>query len=219
MHFYGLCAICNVRQSKYDSAYAELSDIVRPRWIKTSGMIPGVLYRPPAATCQPGAVTRSLVIGMFGLNPHLRVLYPAVAAALVNQDDEITLPDDIALWLATARGKRARLSGSIGGFEMFGRRLFDKPLGIMTLAQVYFPPLAWQLAPRETSLLHVQRWTDVSHWLQLPANEHLPLDAICGLLPIVLHPKHEPETGDLWCEMLSDEITSVIECDDVTVAR
>lgn len=215
LHFYGLCERCNGLGSKYDGAYGELVKIVRPSWIRGTLMIPGRRYRTPAATCQPGAAARSVVIGMFGLNAHLRTLYPDVAEALLTEKPDVVLPEVVSLRLAMLRGRRARLSGSIGGIELFGRRLNGQALGVITMAEVYFPPLAWQLAAPEASLLDLEGWPNVSYWLRYPPDDRLPLDAVCPSMPIVLHPKHDPVTGDHWSEMLSDEISVILECDDV----
>lgn len=215
LHFFGLCADCNGLASRYDGAYCELVDIVRPSWIRGTAMLPARRYAPPAAQCQPGAAARSILIGMFGLNAHLRVLYPEVAETLLAGNASVILPEEVSLRLAMLRGRRARLSGSIGGIELFGRRLNGQALGVITMAEVYFPPLAWQLAAPEASLLDLEGWPNISYWLGYAPDERLPLDAVCASMPIVLHPKHDPVTGDLWSEMLSDEISQILDCDDV----
>ena len=155
---------------------------------------------------------------MFGLNAHLRVLYPDLAEGLLAERPIQELPDAVRLRLAMLRGRRARLGGSIGGVELFGRRIAGAALGVITMAEVYFPPLAWQLAAPEASLLDVEGWPDISFWLGYAPDERLPLDAACPSMPIVMHPKHDPATGDGWTEMISDEISVILDSEDVEPA-
>jgi hypothetical protein len=216
LHFYGLCTNCNGLQSKYDGAYAHLADLVRPLWTRTQVLLlPSQKLQLPSALFSPGGASRSMLIGMFGLSPNLRTRYPQLADDLRNEKVSIRLPGDLRLRIAIARGKRARLTGSVGGFEMFRRRLGGNPLGVMTLAQVYFPPLAWQLASNAPSLLDVEGWGDASPWLLPDPKESRPLSSMCPPLPVVLHPKHDPNGADWWCELFSDELAPLIECDDV----
>ncbi|HEV2809004.1 MAG TPA: hypothetical protein VGV93_01230 [Acidimicrobiales bacterium] len=127
----------------------------------------------------------------------------------------MTLPSDLALRLAIAGGVRARVTGPIAGFELFGRRLDGKPLGVMTTAQVHFPPLAWQLASRDHSLLDIQRWADVTEWLESPAEEETGFRDVCGALPVVVLPRYDVQ-GQLWTELLSSETTFIVHSDDVS---
>lgn len=214
IHFYGLCESCNQLQNLYDGAYVELVDIALP-WITSGLVLPDGPRQPPTTDLRPGAVARSVLIPMFGLNANLRNIYPDVASALLMRSPSVTLPADLALRLAIAAGVRARVTGAIGGFEMFGRRLDNEPLGIMTQAQVHFPPLSWHLAPRERSLLDLQGWADVTAWLERAPQEQARFSDVCGPLPVVLLPRHD-EHGNLWCEVFSDEITFNVHSDDVS---
>lgn len=214
IHFYGLCASCNQLQNLYDSAYVELVEIALP-WVTTPLALPSGPREPTTARIRPGAVARSVLIPMFGLDANLRELAPDVAAALLAKSPSVTLPKDLALRLAIAGGVRARATGAIAGFEMFGRRLDGKPLGVMTMAQVHFPPLAWQLAPRDRSLLDIQGWADVTEWLESPAEEETGFRDVCGALPVVVLPRDDVQ-GQLWTELFSSEITFIVHSDDVS---
>ena len=219
LHFYGLCPACNGLASKYDDAYCELVAILRPNWIRGTAALPGLRYRTPAVMFRPGAVARSVLIGMFGLSPTMRTLYPETAEALLAEETKVPVPDAVRLRVAMSRGRRARISGAVGRFHVLG----DGPGGargaITTMAEVYFPPLAWQLAAsdaEQSTLLDLEGWPDASFWLDSAADERLPLDAVCPSMPSVLHPVHDPLTGDGWVELFSDEITAILDSEDVT---
>jgi hypothetical protein len=94
---------------------------------------------------------------------------------------------------------------------LFGPRLNDLPLGFMNFAHMYFPPLAWQLASPQESLLDIQRWADVSRWLARDPQEVVSLNALCPTLPVVAHPSHHPREADHWVEMFSSEVTEIFE--------
>ena len=83
------------------------------------------------------------------------------------------------------------------------------------MAQVHFPPLAWQLTTHDPNLLDKQKWADVSRWLSYPPGERLTFKSVCTPLPRVELPRHA-RGGDGWVEMLSDEITFMVHSDDVS---
>jgi hypothetical protein len=214
IHFYGLCADCNQLQNQYDSAYVELVDISLP-WLNTPLILPTGPREPPRLTLRPGAAARSVLIPMFGLNTELRNTIPHVAEALLARDPVVSVRPGWKLRLAIAGGVRARVSGSVGGFEMFGRRLDGRPLGVLTMAQVHFPPLAWQLVPSDQSILDLEGWADVSRWLERPPDEEARFRDVSSALPVVELPRHG-KRGDLWTELFSDEITFIVESEDVS---
>jgi hypothetical protein len=56
LHFYGLCVDCNGLQSKYDGAYAELSDALRPLWDAVRQVeLPGARFQTPQEECNQDA--------------------------------------------------------------------------------------------------------------------------------------------------------------------
>src|SRR5205814_2707893 len=114
---------------------------------------------------------------------YLRELYPELAAALVRRAAAVRLPADVRLRLALARGTQARVTGPIVGSFLIGQTPNGRPLGIASHAQIYFPPLAWQLSYGDWDLLDLQGWADVSDWLERPADEVVALPDLCPKLP------------------------------------
>lgn len=95
IHFYGLCVSCNQLQNLYDSAYVDLVDIALP-WLRTPLALPSGPREPTTAKIRPGAVARSVLIPMFGLNANLRHVAADVAAALHAETPSVTLPSNLA---------------------------------------------------------------------------------------------------------------------------
>src|SRR5689334_3450657 len=65
MWVYGHCGDCNTIASKYDGDYAAMCRAMVDGYA-------GTRYFPPAVPISPGAVARSVLMGMFALAPHLR---------------------------------------------------------------------------------------------------------------------------------------------------
>jgi hypothetical protein len=222
LYVFGLCADCNSFQSRFDGAYGELAKHVRNLWIRdwrigTAGRVP-----LPNDEIRPGAVARSVLVGFLGLSPQLRVNFPEIAQQLLVDAPSVRLPAKLRLRLALARGTMARVTGSMAGFIAIGHAPDEDPVGIVNVGQVYFPPLAWQLAPPEPpallikpsrSLLDLQGWADVSSWLQYEPDVRRKLSSLCPTLPAVAHPRHHPAQAEWWVEMFSHKIIEILECD------
>jgi hypothetical protein len=221
---FGLCESCNNLQSRFDDSYRELVGAVRHLWIRDWRIRTAGRLALPDDLIRPGGVARSVLIGFFGLSPHLRVNFPAVADQLLSGATSIHLPAKLRLRLALARGNMARVSGATAGFLSVPHPPGEDAVGIVSLGQVYFPPLAWQLAPPgssallatpSNSLLDRQGWADVTSWLQRPPEERERLAGLCPTLPAVVHPRHHPGQSEWWVEMFSDQITEFLECDNL----
>lgn len=192
LHVYGLCGDCNGLQAQYDAAYGEFAQALYPYWIRGDILIPNGRMALPTQEVAPGAIARSVLIGMFGLNANLRMLYPQLADSLCQQLGSIQLPPDIQLRLALARGTAARVTGPVLGYGLLSR------IGFSTMAQIYFPPLAWQLAddcppsvlPRP-SLLDRQGWADVSDWISYVPTDRRDLHSLARSLPAAAHPIYD----------------------------
>ncbi len=220
---FGLCASCNHIAGRFDAAYRDLAELVRPgvpakvlttadyRWRATSGNI------------QPGAIARSVLAGMFALNPSLRERFVNIATMLADQDSEpAPLPDDVRLRLAAFGGFRARVTGSFDGWylRVGGNQRSD---GVNTAASVSFRPLAWYLAypdvPDEppnvfAPLIDIERWADVSHWVAADPEGVVPLGAeLESGLPVVDLPDRHPHDGWRWTWLLNDTICPIIDAD------
>lgn len=216
VHVHGLCRGCNALQGRYDPAYAVLADgVARQLPPESPLLIPNHVNRLPEMAVQPGAAARSILIGLMALNPNIRAVHPELQEGLLAGADAIALPNDLALRVACYRQPKAYLSGSVGGVLLFHPvRPYDMALGIMSLGSVYFPPLAWHLATRRFSWLDMQRWADVSRWLERDPLERVSLRSLLKGLPEVLHPREDSiaqEAG--WVELFSSEITFVVEGD------
>lgn len=216
LYVYGLCASCNNLASRYDAAYGELAAAVRGCWVISDVTIPSNRIALPAANVKPGAVARSILIGMFGIAPNLREIIPDTAHDLQQAASSVAPPGTADLRLALARGLRARLTGPVGGMFLFGTKINGRPPGVMTLAQVYFPPLAWQLADSEPSLLDVEGWAIVTSWLGYSPEDVVQLNELVPSLPLVVHPLHDAAArAEAWTEMFSDQIAPILEADRV----
>jgi hypothetical protein len=169
----------------------------------------------PDVDIDPGAIARSVLVGCFALDPNLRSLYPEVARALIDDAEGIELPAPMDLYLAVTRGPSARVTGSIAGFHLFGPEIDGRKVGIMTMAQIYFPPLAWQLADTPTSpLLAIEGWHRVTDWLTFPSAQWLPLGTFVKDLALVTDPRRPPRGLSDWVELLGEETTFVVEGDN-----
>jgi hypothetical protein len=152
------------------------------------------------------------MIAMYAMDPALRGLYTDLADSLLRGDSSITLPPDLRLRLAVARGNRARISGGDGGL-IIGQLAKGKPVGFVSFGSIYFPPLAWQLVPDEAPLIDRQGWAHVSSWLTLaPDDERLYSTVSPKRLPLVMHPSHDPAYPKLWIELRMPESSESVEC-------
>jgi hypothetical protein len=92
----------------------------------------------------------------------------------------------LSLGLALTLGPTARVTGGIAGYYMFRPKFRGQNIGMMSLAQIYFPPMAWQLADGDQSVLFEQEgWVDVSSWLNYDPKIIEPLNLLVPRLPVV----------------------------------
>jgi hypothetical protein len=102
---------------------------------------------------------------------------------------------------------------------MFRPKVGGRNVGIMSMAQMYFPPLAWQLADQpESVLLQHEGWHDVSSWLARAPSDSAVLSRIVRDLPLVAHPTRGPGGIQDWVELLSDETCFIVESDNAVPA-
>lgn len=154
----------------------------------------------------------------FALNPQLRTLFPDVAKGLsLNRPGP--LPDELDLRLAVAIGRRARVTGSMAGFYLFGPRSRGRPIGVMSHAQMHFAPLAWQLVSADAAdLLDAEGWPSIRDWATWGDSTGANLDELLQPLPPVRLAREHPEHGWTWSELLTDGNCFVVECGDITTA-
>jgi hypothetical protein len=217
IHLYGLCAECNTQAGQYDEAYGDFAAALRPNWVKSWQIQVPPLISTPSVTFDPGAVARSILLGMCATGPLIRRQWPDLPAQLAS-GTPLEMPPELRLFLALARGRTARVAGPIAGFPVAGPIRHDSsgaPVGINAVASVYFPPLAWELIyPGETTLTDERR-ADVTGWTTFKPGDVQVLDALVPALPMVCHPWHDPARNEHWVELFSSEITPIIECPNV----
>lgn len=218
IHLYGLCDDCNSRAGRYDGAYGEFAARLRPHWVRSWKVeIPRVLS-PPAVLLDPGAVARSILLAMCATGPLIHRMWPLLPMQLA-EGGPVQLPTGIALYLALARGKTARVAGPISGFHVTGPHLRrgddEAPRGINAVASVYFPPLAWELVHTEGTTLVDDGWADVSSWTEIRPGETRGLNTLVVGLPSVCHPWHHPTRSEGWAELLNSDLVRIVECDNV----
>ncbi|MFD3663327.1 hypothetical protein ACFWVF_22495 [Streptomyces sp. NPDC058659] len=209
----GLCEQCNnFAGARYDAAYG---DFVRRLW--TYGRAAKHLQlvdpqAPPAVSVAPGLVARSVLIGMFAISPHLRLLFPQLAAELHEGKMGIAMPETLALRMAIYPHRTARLTGPV-----YSQRVLGKREHYNTFAEVYFPPLAWVLTAQERdapfsgveSVLDRQGWAVANEWIRFGEDvTSVDLRNLCRHIPVVRHPLADPSQ---WMEMYSDEVTAFLE--------
>jgi hypothetical protein len=217
IHLYGLCADCNSQAGQYDDAYGDFARQMRPLWVKPWQVhVPAVISLPPV-TCDPGAVVRSILLGMCATGPLIHRQWPDWPIQLAS-GTPVEMPPELRLYLALARGMTARVAGPIAGFPVAGllrRDSSGNPVGINAVASVYFPPLAWELIyPGETTLSD-QRWANVTNWTTIEPGDTRVLSELVPALPAVSHPWHDPTRNQHWVELFSSEVTPIIECANV----
>jgi hypothetical protein len=208
----GLCEPCNgLAGRRCDLASGEFAG--RLETFARVGPRLGFLrpWEPPAVSVAPGLVARSIVIGMFAVSPNLRVIFPQLAADLLNERDHIRMPQGATLRFALLPERRARIAG-----PMSAHRVLTLREDFETFAEVFFCPLAWVLAPTGESalggqsVLERQEWATADKWLQYgPDVMAVDLRNLVRRVPLVSHPLSRRR--EEWIELSSDEIAPVLE--------
>jgi hypothetical protein len=188
---------------------------LQPCWVKQLKLhVPGRMTLP-AADIDPGALVRSILLGMCGTGPAIVDHWPELPKSLV-AGEPIALPTAMKLYLALAKGVSARVAGPIFGFHLMGwlkRQAADgRNIGINAIASVYFPPLAWELVHAGETILDDHGWVDVSSWTQLRPGETHTLTDLVPSLPVTHHPYHHPDLSDHWTEVLNSTRAPITEC-------
>lgn len=210
MWVYGHCSDCNAVASRHDGEYGRICRAM------VNGASGGRYYFPPPSPISPGAVARSVLMGMFALAPHLRDAEPRLARQLASDERLIDVPLKNHLYLARTFGNRGRVSGPVGWFMPL--RPSPRPgshWGANVAAQVWFTPLAWILAVPNSLNTYVDllHWQDVTDWVAHPVEHRQSLSRAAVRLPVVLHPSDSADSSDHPVELLNDEITHYLRCE------
>ncbi len=221
--FRGQCRTCNSAAGEvFDPAYGELATALLPWWRASldrnlTGPVP-----VPDVDFKPGAVTRSIVLGMCATTPIIRQNWPTVEV-LLDRSAEVTLPANMRLYMALARGRTAWVSGTAASHYHSGPRAYrgenGRPQILMSFSTVFFPPLAWRLIDENTTMLDDEGWADVSAWPSIAPDAVHNLRDFVRKLPKVRHPRHEPNGDNEWLDQIQDEVSTIMECLDVLDSR
>lgn len=219
IHLPGHCLKCNGLASKFDGAYGALATALQPCWNKSITLSLPKQIAVPDVAFDPGAVARSILLGMCATGALLEHHWPGLPMSLTT-GEPVTLPTDIKLYVALARGRSARVAGSIFGWHLGGpneRRGEDgNQIGIMAVASVYFPPLAWELVyTARDSILDELGWVDVSNWTQYQAGQVRRLAQLVPKLAPTLHPWHDPYRNGHWTELFNSDHVPIVECANI----
>lgn len=197
----GLCRSCNADAGdRYDRAYgAFVSDLGRrlvPRFPRSE---------TPAVEVAPGRVARSMLSGMLGIGPNIRVMHRELAEQ-VKAGGPVRLPGRLALRLSLYIGSDAQLTG-----PMLTAFPLDPRAAVNTLASVTFEPLSWALvAVDDVDPLGKAGWLDVSEWL-LYEDDRVAHDLRFLLprgLPVTREVLHQPSNHGM--QMYSSDITPIL---------
>ncbi|WP_165756757.1 hypothetical protein, partial [Mycolicibacterium doricum] len=201
-----------------EPAYGQFANDLRVVWIKNWNIeVPRLIAMPPVLI-DPGAVARSILIGMCATGPSIQRQWTSLAEGLLS-GGPFQMPSSIGIYLALARGKTARVAGPIAGFHVTGpyvrRNLAGVPRGINAIASVYFPPLAWELVHKSNTTLVDDAWVDVSCWTELHPGEIHPFTDLVSGLPAVCHSWHHPSRNEGWAELMDSNLVAIVECFNV----
>ena len=198
----GLCGTCNsLAGGRYDAAYAEFADDVLAWALRSSPTL--VPNNVPPVRVYPGPVSRSVLYGMYAISPHLRVLFPALAASLRDGEDSIALPVGMRLRMAIYLASQARVAGPIHAQKVLGGAS-----SFESFAEIFFPPFAWVLESDQGDQSALRAWADLSEWPLYGQDMSLDLRLLVGHVPTVSHPLAD---SDSWIQMFSDQITPMVE--------
>lgn len=216
LYIFGLCARCNGVASRYDSAYGEFADALKG--YRTSGklLIPNGRLTLPTVEFSPGAVARSILIGLFGMNHLLRNACRPLADALRDELPSIRLPEDLHLRLALCGGTSAILSGAMVSQVVLPPTTTGTVRTLNSAAAVYFPPLAWQLTWSDAGPLDDQGWADASGWAELAPAHRASIRATCRTLPIATPLWRDPDLFNRMWHLFSGELTPIVQCEGLT---
>lgn len=204
----GLCFDCNNRAGRaFDLAYADFANQVSRLTTPTVATLQVIPSEPPGVGFAPGLTARSVLFGMFAINPRLRVIFPELAYDLAHGVEQVRWPDKVTLRVGRthrAGSSHGLLTSGIWMIQVLGYRMTHS-----SFADVVFPPLAWSLIPNDTSATLgpevTEPLTDASDWVRYsPERTTVDLRNLTRTFPEFLHPMLRP-TRDNWVEMLASD--------------
>lgn len=203
-----LCNSCNSLAGKYDESYGELAALLPDNPTPLPRLLlPGLYARIESGAISKGAFARSILFGAFALNPTLRLRWPALAQALM-KEDELPPQDDMRIMMATAMGDRCRAHGAIGRVAPFQSAMRDgsRP-SLIAMAGVHLRPLAWIVtAPSFYSAADEEGWLDITEWCYVEPSQRD--DAVSSLAKL---PTVWPHSEEDWVTLIASEGSTLVE--------
>lgn len=194
-----LCERCNGIASKCDGAYGEFAAALSPYLLPHELALPMRNGVPPIPIA-PGRVARSVLHGMIALTPGLRLMHSEMCDSLLDDADEIRLPEGLQLRLALTSDSHARIASAYHYYRVLGQRI-----DYTAFAEVYFRPLFWILTSRESapelSLPNLESWGNATDWICYSRDAlRLGLRDVLDRLEITRHPSRRA-SRDQWLEI------------------
>lgn len=205
-----LCEDCNhLAGRRYDAAYADLAGQFRKYSTPFARGLRSLPNDPPPVSVAPGLVARCVMIGMFAINPRLRLVFPQLAEDLqvdVAGVAEVRWPSELALLLGRTDDRiashQALLSGGVWHLRVLTRKEFHA-----SFADIVFPPFVWCLIPAglDTHADLGRRVSSnlpaVSDWVRYRPEVIVDIRALLRWsMPVFLHPAHRKDGS--WVEMM-----------------
>ncbi|XVV00765.1 hypothetical protein ACQPW3_25460 [Actinosynnema sp. CA-248983] len=193
---------------RYDRAYADFAQNVPRMTSPFARRIQIFRNDPPAIFFAPRLVAMSVLYGMFGIYPRLRIIFPSLADDLAQNAEFIRWPDKVELKLGLTTphvGKRGLLTSGVTLMKVLDERLVYFPF-----ADIVFPPLIWTLTPIDTppelGMDITRNLTNASSWVRSSQERvNVDLRSITKSLPFFNHPFLGADR-DSWPEMHGESV-------------
>lgn len=207
----GLCVDCNKRSGRYfDNPYADFAQQVDRLAPATAARLTAHRSTAPPVKFAPGLVARSVLYGMFAINPRLRILFPDLAHDLAHEhpgEGPVRWPDQLELRVGLTHPGYPNEGILVSGI-WFMRVLYERVLH-HSFADIVFPPLTWSLTPPARSTDTAQfgptitaHLADASGWLNYgPDRTAIDLRDLTRTLPAIPHPGIARD--DSWVELMT----------------
>lgn len=210
----GLCEKCNNHAGNtYDVPYADFAEQLQRLSSPTARRLAVIPGEAPGVRFAPGLVSRSVLFGMFAINPRLWVLFPELADDLTHERaagrGPIRWPDKLALKLALSHPMFPD-SGVISS-GVWAMRVLHERVVHWTFGDIVWPPLMWSLVPNDDDSERdglgpqiTKPLADVSEWVKYgPDRTSVDLRGLIRNLPAMAHPMLN-RTND-WAELMTKD--------------
>lgn len=156
-----LCEKCNGTTGRFDEEFVRWWRMLVMDWPNTAARQSGESRVGNFPAVRPGAFIRSVLSGMFALNPTLRPRYPEIATAILTGEPAV-LPSGLRLLMSLYRGDTRYVLGHTTVVET---QLHGDSLAVNLEGEWAWPPLHLALADESGP----RRWPDamnISAWMR-----------------------------------------------------